>query len=189
MTQRELATEMNVHTNVIGYWCRSARVPNTEQIIGMAQFFGVSADYLLGLTDKQTPDIDLQAICIKTGLTEQSAVNLIRLMTNNVWTDGEASEDYTDMSAAAFNALLENWKALDGLALALYGVMNDCDKAKHYLSKHNDESIGGLAKVYQTGKVIDGMELSYFKACEAFRRTLDKAFDYRNIIDDLQREG
>ena len=38
--------------------------------------FGVSADYLLGLTDIETPNVDLQEICKYTGLDERTVERL-----------------------------------------------------------------------------------------------------------------
>ena len=179
MTQRELANGIGIHVNIVSYWCRATRIPNTEQIISIAKFLGVSSDYLLGLTDKKAPDIDMRALCDKTGLTEQAAVNLIKIM---------VEDENSDAAADALNALFGDFDGLYGLAAAVSGMMEECNHATDYLNQH-DDTISGLAKAYKTGKVIDGMELWYFKACEAFRRVLDKAFHYRNIIDDLQREG
>ena len=44
----------------------------------IANYYGVSTDYLLGLTDVKAPETNLRAICEYTGLTE-TAVEAIRL--------------------------------------------------------------------------------------------------------------
>ena len=49
--QKELAKKIGVNDNVISYWCSGSRTPNTQQIIQICNVLGVSADYLLGLTD------------------------------------------------------------------------------------------------------------------------------------------
>ncbi len=44
-----------------------------EYLRCLAEFYGVSTDYLLGLAEEQTPDQTIQAVCRYTGLTEFSA--------------------------------------------------------------------------------------------------------------------
>lgn len=78
--QKELAKKIGVNDNVISYWCSGSRTPNTQQIIQICNVLGVSADYLLGLTDVATTDKDLQYICDYTGLDEK-AIQKLRLYT------------------------------------------------------------------------------------------------------------
>lgn len=47
--QYELAKAIGVTDNTISYFVSGKRTPNTEQIIKIAVFLNVSADYLLGL--------------------------------------------------------------------------------------------------------------------------------------------
>ena len=56
------------------------RAPDCASLIALAKHFSVSTDYLLGLTDIKTPDVDLQAIVQKTGLSENS-ISLLRSFT------------------------------------------------------------------------------------------------------------
>lgn len=78
--QKELAKKIGVNDNVISYWCSGSRTPNTQQIIQICNVLGVSADYLLGLSDVATNDKDLQYICDYTGLDEK-AIQKLRLYT------------------------------------------------------------------------------------------------------------
>ena len=50
--QKELAKVLGVKDNIISYFCSGARKPNLEQIIEIAKYFNVSADYLLGLSNE-----------------------------------------------------------------------------------------------------------------------------------------
>lgn len=72
INQKDLAKELGVKDNVISYWCNGTRKPNFEQIIRMSQFFDVSTDYLLGVTNALTNDKDLQFVCDYTGLSEDA---------------------------------------------------------------------------------------------------------------------
>lgn len=48
--QKELAKELGVADNTISYFVSGSRIPNTLQIIKIAQFFEVPSDYVLGIT-------------------------------------------------------------------------------------------------------------------------------------------
>ena len=54
--------------------------PNAMDVANLAIKFDVSSDYLLGLTDVKTPDIQVKTICEKTGLTEESVERLCELI-------------------------------------------------------------------------------------------------------------
>lgn len=68
--QKELAKQLNVKDNIVSYWCKGDRTPNTSQIIQIANYLNVSTDYLLGITDVATTDKDLKFVCDYTGLDE-----------------------------------------------------------------------------------------------------------------------
>jgi transcriptional regulator with XRE-family HTH domain len=67
--QKELAEKLNITDNTVSFWCRGKRTPNSEQLIQIAKILGVSADFLLGLSDAPTSDKDLQFISDFTGLS------------------------------------------------------------------------------------------------------------------------
>ncbi|MDE6598420.1 MAG: helix-turn-helix domain-containing protein [Clostridia bacterium] len=51
LSQRELAKLVNLSHTAILRWENQTRIPNGEAIVALAKFFGVTTDYLLGLTD------------------------------------------------------------------------------------------------------------------------------------------
>ena len=51
LSQKALATKINVSPSAIKQWENEKRVPNAEAVVTLAKFFGVSTDYLLGLND------------------------------------------------------------------------------------------------------------------------------------------
>lgn len=70
--QKELAQHLQVPDNTISYFVKGTRTPNTSQITKIAQFFGVSSDYLLGLSNAESTDKDIQFISKFTGLSDTS---------------------------------------------------------------------------------------------------------------------
>lgn len=81
--QKELAKQLNVKDNIVSYWCKGERTPNTSQIIQIANCLNVSTDYLLGLSDVATNDKDLQFICDYTGLSEKVITIFNTIFTKN----------------------------------------------------------------------------------------------------------
>ena len=77
--QKELAAHLGVPDNTVSYFVSGRRTPNTEQIAKIADFFNVSADYLLGRTNAETTDKDLRFICEYTGLSENAISTLCEL--------------------------------------------------------------------------------------------------------------
>ena len=177
LTQKELAVAVGVHVNVVSYWCRSVRVPNIDQIVDIAKFFGVPTDYLLGVSDVETLDMDMMALCHTTGLTKEAAANLLRF--------SRPQEPETEDVMPAVNAMLSDSAVSSGLVSYIYFLMEDCERADDYL-REGEHPDSRLAKAMATGKLVDGMELSLFRADEAFRSALDKALGYRRIIDGLR---
>lgn len=55
LTQREIAEILHVKQNTCGQYELGVRKYPIEALIKLAQFYGTSVDYLLGLTDSAAP--------------------------------------------------------------------------------------------------------------------------------------
>ena len=53
---------------------------SVKNLYALAAFYGVSTDYILGLTDTRSPSADVQTACQITGLNESSIFSLRRYM-------------------------------------------------------------------------------------------------------------
>ena len=51
LSQIQLAQETGLGKSAIGLWELGQRIPNALAIITLAKYFGVTTDYLLGVTD------------------------------------------------------------------------------------------------------------------------------------------
>jgi len=51
LTQTDVAKVMNVNHSTVCYWERGKSSPDIYELIRLADFFGVTTDYLLGRTD------------------------------------------------------------------------------------------------------------------------------------------
>ena len=54
LTQVQFAAEMSVASGTVAMWETKKREPNFEALIKIADYFGVTLDYLLGRTDHPT---------------------------------------------------------------------------------------------------------------------------------------
>lgn len=76
LTQQQLAAELCVQRQIVSYYENGSRKPDIEMLKTLADRFGVTTDYLLGVTDVQSTDVEKRAICRYTGLSEK-AVDLL----------------------------------------------------------------------------------------------------------------
>lgn len=76
ITQQTLADELGVSRQSVSYYCNGQSSPDWETIAKIARYFGVSSDYLLGLTDVPTPETDIRATADLTGLSQNSVIHL-----------------------------------------------------------------------------------------------------------------
>lgn len=70
VTRTELARELNISRQAVSQYADGTGQPNADKLKTIANFFSVSSDYLLGLTEQQTADVDVQKMCAYTGLGE-----------------------------------------------------------------------------------------------------------------------
>lgn len=75
-SNKKMGEFLGISSATVGYYANGDRLPNAEDLKNICQKCSVSADWLLGLSDVRSPDIDTQAICKKTGLSEEAVINL-----------------------------------------------------------------------------------------------------------------
>ncbi len=76
ITQQELADAIGISKGGLCYYENTNRAPDITVLEKFADYFKVSADYLLGRTNAQTQKAKLQAVCNYTGLSDK-AVGLL----------------------------------------------------------------------------------------------------------------
>lgn len=76
LSQSKLGKELSLSPATIGYYENGDRLPDIETAAKIAQYFGVSADYLLGLSDVKSIKQDIKIACEVTGLSEDSVETL-----------------------------------------------------------------------------------------------------------------
>lgn len=107
LNQKDFAASMDMEQSKYNKWENGKNAPDYDGICSLADRFEVSTDYLLGRTDVKSPDIDIQAICNKTGLSEGAIHKLVKLQSDSLFMErihGESERGRLD----AVGALLES---------------------------------------------------------------------------------
>lgn len=80
-TLQEVSSAIGITRVAMGYYEKGERKPDIEILYKIADFYKVSADYLIGITDVKTPDIETKAIANDIGLSE-NAINILKTENN-----------------------------------------------------------------------------------------------------------
>ena len=76
-TQQELADAIGITRQSLSRYEIAVRTINVDVLGALAQHFGVSSDYILGLSDVRSTDQDMKTACEVTGLSENALNGLI----------------------------------------------------------------------------------------------------------------
>ena len=79
----EFAKELGMSRQTLGFYLNGDRIPDIKAIRQICEFCGVTADWLIGLSEVKSPDTTVQAVCAFTGLSEE-AVNSLHKLDGNV---------------------------------------------------------------------------------------------------------
>lgn len=76
---QEVSQDLGISRATLGYYENGDRKPDIEILIKIANYYKVSSDYLLGLTNVTSTEIEDRMISEKTGLCEDSLQALYKL--------------------------------------------------------------------------------------------------------------
>ena len=109
-TQEKFAKFLGMSRPTVGFYENGDRIPDLKVIINICEKCGVTADWLLGISDIKSADPDKQTACEYTGLSEKT-VDMIK----DTETIFESDPDYYEYTqgfdlplAKIFNVLYEN---------------------------------------------------------------------------------
>lgn len=77
--QSDISTELGISATMYNKYRRGKAVPKGETLILIAKHFGVTTDYLLGLSDTQSVKEDIKIACKVTGLSGNTIQRFIDL--------------------------------------------------------------------------------------------------------------
>lgn len=77
VSQAGLAAVLGVSKSTIGLYETGDTLPDIKTADELADYFGISTDYLLGRTDVRSCDIQIQSVCSYTGLSEDTIEQIL----------------------------------------------------------------------------------------------------------------
>lgn len=110
LTLRELAKDLDVSLGILSDWQNGKKIPRMDSVIRLAQYFNVTTDYLLGLTDVRTTDSSVRVAAEYTGLMEEAITFLhepfrgAKTKSNVDWT----KKLHNRMSVLIYGGMLED---------------------------------------------------------------------------------
>ena len=76
ISQETLARDLGVSKSTIGLYETGDTLPDAKTLYDLAEYFDVSADWLIGLSNVRNKNIDLQKVCKFTGLSENTILKI-----------------------------------------------------------------------------------------------------------------
>ena len=70
ITNEKIAEDVGISSSALSNYLHGGRTPQGQTLRMFAKYFGVSVDYLQGLSDVPSVDISIQQICERTGLSQ-----------------------------------------------------------------------------------------------------------------------
>ncbi len=77
LSLQKVATDLNVTAQSLSLYEKGQRTINIDLLKRVAEYFGVSSDYLIGLSDVSSSNMELTAVCHYTGLNNEAIENII----------------------------------------------------------------------------------------------------------------
>ena len=122
-TQEEIAGKVNTSRQNVGNWLNGKSKPDIYALAEISKGYGVSVDWLLGLTDVKTNDTTLSGVCEYTGLNEKSLQYIENIKTlDNIRAQQNVNKKYSYMDT--LNILIEAFNFNGDILLTINSMVN-----------------------------------------------------------------
>lgn len=165
LNQTELGEKLNCQRTRIADLERGKSTPTIEDITILCKTFNVSSDYLLGLSDIQTTNVELKEVCEYTGLTED-ALKVLKHLTKNT--------EYKDL----INFIIPHNNFLYVLLqLFLYveKMKSAVDSQEIYIKDKNN-----IKKLLMADNDYEKARYHFFETIEAFKKIVEDCDLYQD---------
>lgn len=173
MTIQEFADKLGMSRATVGFYSSGKRIPDALGIRTIAEKCGVSADWLLGLSNTKALKGDLRQVCNYTGLSQEAVEYLCKLHANDGLKNEVAFELINQIikSSSMFRDCV--WRAalarIQGNRL-LDEAENGAHQRNEYLEYWDRKDLINIEKaINKTGIDIFGIEIPVWDAYRLFR--------------------
>lgn len=118
-SQKQLSEAIGKTQQMVNHYCLGNNIPNITVLAAIAQELNVSTDYLLGLTDSESTNLEIRKISDSTGLSTKSIQALQKYKNIPIFID-------------VLNFLLSDLKLLEAIADFLTAPLLDAVKEEPY---------------------------------------------------------
>lgn len=187
ITRSDLAEYLGVSSVAIGQYYNGDALPSMDNLIKIAQYFNVSTDYLLGLTDVKSTDADLKRTCEYTGLSEDIVRDFANFKKAKRKNNGELENSIDDY--------LE-WNIMCGTFMDIVSSLTHLIQLKALFlaafEEYNLDDVGDDIPTFLTEFYIDedsnlrgAITNAYIQVCQRLNlHKLDIYNEFSHIIDD-----
>ena len=186
--QKELAEHLGVTANTVSYYLSGERCPDIDKLIEISRFLNVSTDFLLGLSDVKSTNIEVKSICDYTGLSEMAVAKLHFFKeSNQLHSEIISAFIAPDFKANTFCGLSFVCRMLELYEKEYLKNIEEMDEAYNNFDEMQINEIELLEdfKEYMANKARSA-KVSYYEAVDAFKNTIDEYVD--NKIKTPERE-
>jgi len=180
--QTTLAEKTKMQRQTISLYMSGQSKPDTDRLTALANALVVSTDWLLGLSDVISPDLEIKEICKKTGLSEKAVYTICALNSPLFQTGLCAFLENTE-----FIAFCNGFARLSlNVALAKEYEQNTPYQGEDIISTIDDAYHGKLLQGY------DVCEYMYQKLIHEFSEAVDAVSGLRALREEVaikRREG
>ena len=77
LSQKEIASQIGVSSGTLSEWCSDNKTPMIDALPKLANYFGVTSDWLIGCSDAKARNTTIQTIHHDTGLSDAAITRLM----------------------------------------------------------------------------------------------------------------
>ena len=183
--QEDLAKLLNVQRQIISYYETGARTPNIEDLAILAKHFDTTVDYLIGLSDVKSPDIEVKSICDYTGLSEEAINRLHKHFADRTFPEQwkqeviEKTMRNSKRAAEILSALIvgvPNGSLISSAFYLEYYFEKERDKESAFKELNNCESFSKedcISLTIESNIKRQLQQLHYYEAIDSFKYAVD----------------
>ena len=161
VSQQTLADDLEITRQSLSLYEKAKRTINIDLLVKIAKYFNVSTDYLLGLNDNATTDIELKAVCDYTGLSEEAVKKLASLK----------SEEFDNQIDTL------SWLISQEYALELCTLLYDIDSVSGFYESDLERYQEKFNNFEEQIKINHYTTVTQFDELELLNDDLNAAFD------------
>ena len=162
MSNTEFADFLGLSRQTVGFYCNGERIPDALGLKRIAEKCNVSADWLLGLSETRSTDIDIQRICDKTGISEHIVADIL---------------GSTEREIDEFNKLFSKRHSLGVFLFQLDWLTQ--------LSHTIDVSCTSTVEINRLLELRNTLKFARFLAIDCMSDIIDISYKYNELLEKL----